>query len=70
MDYRRVQIHRLAKPMKVIGILTQLCVHEIKENAWDEFVIHAQMKTCHVGGNIFIIVVSFDTSMHGFQSGL
>lgn len=70
MDYRRVQIHRLAKPMKVIGILTQLCVHEIKEKAWDEYMIHVQMKTCHVGGNIFIILVSFDISMHGFQSGL
>ena len=51
MNFKRIQIHRLARLMKAIGFLAQSCFHEV-ENTRGEFVIYAQRERCHVEGNI------------------
>lgn len=43
MNFRGLQIHRLARLVKAIGILAQSCFSEVEKNAWGEFVIHAQI---------------------------
>lgn len=71
MNFMRVQIHRLTKLMKAIGVLAQSHFHEVKENTWGEFVIHAPMKRYCIEGKILKIAVNFSTlgidSCQGFR---